>query len=461
MNNATRPPGAHAIASWLRQNGYTAKVIDFCHALTTDQLVALTRKHIGPDTVAIGASSTFWLPAKQINRIGQEVDLDESHKLLEPEWALRAREVIQARYPYLRWVLGGANTWRPTKYDWIRFHDHPEDKFLKFMDELCNKTITRRAFDIQQMSSCWHDDIGLQSTEFLSVELGRGCQFKCKFCSYPLIGKKKNTYLRDEKLVEEELIANYERYGITNYNFVDDTVNESTEKIEALANIVQRLPFKLNWVGFNRIDLIGSNPGTIDVLKASGIRGTLFGIESFHHEAAKVVGKGWNSKYARDFYPELMEKWNHDVSVTMTFITGLPHEMPEDLASTQDWLVENNVHYWFFVPLFISRNFSGSEFSKNYHLYGYRFPKPLDDHYWVNDHWTVETAQQKAIELNFDPRRTEMVRTYMWEIGQYATLGYPLDQVINTKFKDFYMSPDAEQRCNAFVQRYYENQINS
>ena len=55
--NASRPLGAHQLSGWLRSHGYTVKVIDFCHALSTDALVSLTEMHIDSQTVGIGVSS--------------------------------------------------------------------------------------------------------------------------------------------------------------------------------------------------------------------------------------------------------------------------------------------------------------------------------------------------------------------------------------------------------------------
>jgi radical SAM superfamily enzyme YgiQ (UPF0313 family) len=48
--------------------------------------------------------------------------------------------------------------------------------------------------------------------ETLPIELARGCIFKCKFCSYPLLGKKKGTYLRDFSQVKDEMIEYWMDY---------------------------------------------------------------------------------------------------------------------------------------------------------------------------------------------------------------------------------------------------------
>ena len=271
-----RAAGPHQLAGWLISQGYTVKVIDFCHLLSTKELEEITSKHIDSSTIAVGVSSTFW-------DVVHGLELPKEKQFAEPQWVQDGRQRVQSKFPNLKWLLGGANsTSSNLKYNWTIMHGHAEDQLLKFMDEHTSISLQRRIFDIKNLGACFKDDLGIQSSEVLPIELSRGCQFTCKFCRYPLLGKKKNTYLRDFSLTEHELIENYQRYGTTRYFFLDDTVNESDEKIVAMADMAQRLPFKLEWIGYNRLDLIGSKPHTIQLLKDSGLKSSFFGIESFH-----------------------------------------------------------------------------------------------------------------------------------------------------------------------------------
>ena len=59
-----RPLGAYQVASILRANGYTVQVIDRFHWLIREKgrefYREVIRPHIGPDTLWIGWSNTFW-----------------------------------------------------------------------------------------------------------------------------------------------------------------------------------------------------------------------------------------------------------------------------------------------------------------------------------------------------------------------------------------------------------------
>ena len=88
-------------------------------------------------------------------------------------------------------------------------------------------------------------------------------------------------------------ITNYEKYGITKYYYGDDTHNDSMHKLEFLYNeIYSKLPFKIEFATYLRLDLLAAHPESISLLKESGLVGTFFGIETFNHASNKSVGKG-------------------------------------------------------------------------------------------------------------------------------------------------------------------------
>ncbi len=209
----TRTVGAYQLASWLRCHGYTVKVIDFCHTMTTAELVEITEKHIGKDTLAIGVSSTFWKSAKDsIERVNHS-----GH--LEPEWVLSAREQLEAKYK-VKWLLGGDKAeLSGTKFNWVTFLGNAENSLLKWMDENSNRYVIRNSFDVKTINNIFTPEDFIQPDETLPIELGRGCMFKCKFCSYPLMGKSPGTYIRDMSLIKEEFIRNYNEYHPLNHNF--------------------------------------------------------------------------------------------------------------------------------------------------------------------------------------------------------------------------------------------------
>jgi hypothetical protein len=438
-----RPAGPHQLAHWLNIHGYNVKVIDFCHLMSADDLVNITLKHVGNDTIAIGVSTTFW-----------HTENKALHKT-EPDWVLNARQKLSNIN--VKWMLGGANSNGNFLLPWDILHGHAEDSLLKYMDENSSKSFLRPSFDITKLENCFYDDLAIQPDEVLPIELSRGCQFKCRFCRYPLLGKKKNTYIRDYKLIEQEFLENYHRYGVTKYFFLDDTVNESDEKVENLAEIAQRLPFKLSWFGYNRLDIIGVKPHTAELLKLSGLKSSFFGIESFHPQASKIVGKGWSGAKGKEFILNLREEWKSDINFTLAFIIGLTGETEQDIDATHQWCIDNDMPSWRFAGLHINAGDNQiwkSDFDLNYSLYGYKIPFPNNKEFWINKHWTSITARQKAKALTIDlqPRTKPAV----WLLGELSTLGYDMSYLMQTYKKDIDWE-DVRQRNKQFVNFYGSN----
>jgi len=446
-----RTGGATQIASWLRQHGYTVKVIDFCHIMSTDELVAITEKHIGADTLAIGVSSTFW-------------DLYFKHDklltgFLEPQWVIDAREKLESKHDVF-WILGGSKSYRePYKFHWVKFHGFAEDAILQWMDQNSSKLVRRTLFDITCLEHSRHDDDFIQSTEPLTIELTRGCKFKCKFCSYPLIGKKPGTYMRAPHLIKEEMLRNYEKWGTTKYYFQDDTVNESMEKVDMIADIAQSLPFRLQWIGYNRLDLIGTNPEMAQRLKDSGMRSAHFGIESFHEDASRAVGKGWNGKYAKDYLLYLKDFWGDEINWYMSLIIGLPGESREDILDTEKWCVDNDMYAWGYFGLSINRipdKVWKSEFEVNCEEYGYTFPDPQNTFMWYNDKWNAYEASIFAKDLN----QVAMGRSRPagWLLTEMTALGDSFEDIMKLR-RDEHDWDSMKVRTKAFVDKYVSYQL--
>lgn len=450
-----RPVGAYQIASWLRQHGYTVKVIDFCHHLASADIIKMTKHYIDETTIAVGVSSTFWTPSEVSNT------LDKKTNNTEPRWVLECRDAIESEYPHLDWILGGGGSILPFfKKDWIKIHGDGEDQILKYFDEKTNNKQPRSLFDIKTMVKHYHETDFIEPHETLSIELGRGCQFKCKFCRFHNIGKKPGTYLRSIDCIEQELLYNYEQFGTTKYYFLDDTVNEDPTKIAQIAELAKRLPFRLQWTGYIRMDLVWTHTDSIDQLMESGMRSAFIGVESFNPETSRIVGKGWNGKFGKQFLNFLKKQWGDENPMFLSFIVGLPKESRESLWETANWLKDNGHTAWSFYPLNIYRTENlvwKSEFDRSHEQYGYRFPKPLDDKYWVNEYWNTNSAIQFSNELNRFKKPFETRAG--WGLFDYTNTGDPLEKYTKLKAVD-YNQAEVQSNKRQFLDRYITKTMN-
>lgn len=446
-----RSLGPYQLASWLRHNGYTVKVIDFCNLMTIDQLVAITEKHVEKQTLTIGVSGTFWKNKNWPPKLDYEY--------IEPTWVSTARSRLEEKYPSIQWSMGGAQAYLYKSNKWITFNGHAENIYLDWLDHLSeSKHIHRQTFDIKNACQVFQADDFIMPYEVLPVELGRGCMFKCKFCAYDLIGKTPGTYLKNYNLVEQEIRQHNEQWGTTRFSYVDDTVNESVEKVSTLANIANRMLFQIEWSGYIRADLIWAKPETEQLLIDSGLKSAFFGIESFEESSSKLVGKGWSGKHGKDWLLEKREQWNNKLVWELGMVVGIPGQTPDQLRADCQWLIDNDMYSWWYFPLWMEPGYYQSEFSKNSSKYGFTFPDKSRPWYWENSDWNFDIALAMYTELENHSKDHRKIGG--WGLGEVATLGYEFDYLLGMLIKDLPYS-DMRLKRNAFIENYVRLNLES
>lgn len=186
--------------------------------------------------------------------------------------------------------------------------------------------------------------------EWLPIEISRGCAFKCKFCNYDMKDTRKN-YV-DPKVLKENLIKQYEKWGTTKFTIMDDLYNDDYDKVQDLYdNCWSQLPFKPELAGYLRLDLLWKRPDQAELLRKSGFRCGSFGIETLHDKAGKAVGKGLGKARIIETLEMLKEIWGDDVLIHAFFIAGLPHETKYSLKRTVVWtkntnLIHSSIWHW-------------------------------------------------------------------------------------------------------------------
>jgi hypothetical protein len=438
-----RTAGPYVIAHHLRKNGISVQVIDYIQFLSAEELLALVLKFLPKNKnkrCILGLSTTF-------------LQLDDK-KL--PAHILDVIKSVKLEYSNLKVVAGGARAHQiPRKTNFINFsiYSYSEDITLKLFNGLLRKTPLDEEFKLNKKFIKDNHEFNIIESDFrfikedcirpkesLPLEISRGCIFKCKFCRFPYIGKKKNDYIRCTEQIKAELIYNYENFGATNYYILDDTFNETPEKVKAFYDMTQTLPFKITWCAYLRIDLIHRFPETAIWLRDSGLIGAFFGIESFHPEASALIGKGWSGKHGKDYILELKNNiWGDGVIMTLSLIMGVPPETWEDILETQKWLVDNNIDGWAWHGLAMSGKIDKtdqSEFEKNPAKYGFTFPNPED----LND-WHHASVTKKQVDEWFKVSRNTFqtpLKVGSWNVVEMLNY-FDKEVVIDLNFKkNFY-----------------------
>lgn len=442
--------GAYRVATSLEVSGFSTFVLDFISELTTEEIIQAIRPHIDENTIWVGFSSTFyWFPDH-----GKSQGNGDILKLKEMYWCEDAEvhniiNSIKALNSSTKILYGG------TKAEFFYGLDPIIDHYIigladtAIIDitkklnnrERLDRLIDSRTYlepDINEVSTKWtYAGMTVLENESLPIELARGCIFKCKFCTYPLLGKKKGTYFRPLDQVKEELLENYYRFGTTNYYITDDTVNDDVDKLHALISLIKELPFKPTFTGFFRLDLIHRYKEQANLLIEMGVIGVFFGIETFQHESARAIGKGMHPNKVKETLYWLKKEWAGKINISAGIILGLPYDSMEYFDSLIEWCTKSDcpIDHVQFYPLHLNkRDISKpgmyiSEFNTNPEIYGYSFPGSNNYMYWELEEQGLSYTLVDRIAKEFNILRSPLNKVAGFEMSKYLSLGINIEDL--------------------------------
>lgn len=401
--DASRAAGGYRIATHLRKQGWDVEVVDYLAYWTLEDLITLVdNRHRKHGIKWVGVSST-WLFRHPNNE--------------------SILSYIKNTYPEIKIILGGnTNFNKDVKADYYvyGFGEHAAEAILKYEFSNGKKPYGRPhykgwaidaltfypAWPMESYVSEYEDRDFLVPSDIISVEIGRGCRFKCKFCNFPVLGVKEDTSMSEDTMYAH-FSTMYEKWGVQTYNVADETINERSSKLEKMARAVERCNFKPNFSAFTRLDLFNSHPEMIELMARARIWGQFYGLETFNHQSGKAIGKGLDPEINKQLMLDARDYTLKHLGVyrgTASFIAGLPHETNDTLKDSHNWLVNNwKDQNWMFWALTIpaEENFKLSAFGEDLGKYGYsEMPASEIDDYIVTHKNLTEHERQGLGMLN-------------------------------------------------------------
>ena len=229
--------GAFKIASELRAAGFSVQVVSHLHTFSVDEIKKIISCVVGTNTLFVGFSSFFYKQCED------PVHLDKhphekggiKYKIIPPgaliphgsKYNSEIRSLIKTLNPACRLVLGGPDAKDASHvsvYDYVVL-GYADIVVVNLAQHLAHNTPLSKhqrsvfgpviidggraeGYNFVGASMRYHDSDIVLPGETLATEISRGCIFRCKFCAYPLNGKKKNDHIKLEQVLINEFIEN-------------------------------------------------------------------------------------------------------------------------------------------------------------------------------------------------------------------------------------------------------------
>lgn len=373
-SSVRRSAGSHRIASFLRQHGLDIEVVDFAPSWKFEEFKQLIQSRMTSSMKFVGLGALFNMNTETLQR--------------SFAW-------LKQTYPDVLLVAGSTDFYNlhfiPVDYMVVGYGELAILEILKgtakFTEEIIdNEGNTRRtvhalkqypAYPMRNLSVDYEKRDFMQPFEHTTIETSRGCRFKCAFCTYAVLGVK-DDHTRCSDDFRDNLMRNYDNYGLHRYSISDETFNDHSEKIIKYADVVESLPFKPNFGGYIRPDLLHTRPNDVEHLARMQFNGQYYGVESFNRPSAAAIGKGMHPDKIKQTLLDTKDyfmKHNGYYRGTISLIAGLPHETEETLNETKKWCDEHwRTNHLTIGPLMIVSthdNVKQSTLSTTYEKQGY------------------------------------------------------------------------------------------
>ena len=443
-DQSSRMYGADRLASELRSNGFTVLVIAYSATCSFDRFKQIISKAVGKETIVVGFSTTMF-PDR--NRKGSYTDYEFYHKdqvfcgfheQFHP-WFYESLtyefsgdqldkyvDFIKQTNSKVKVVVGGSRVdqyMHEPKIDNLII-GFAENSFIEYCQSLSgqrpkriyNKIINHDTkatigdFNFNASSTTYIEDDIIFPNQHLYIEFSRGCIFNCSFCSYPHRNQQTKNFTKYKEVIYNELMDNYNKWGITSYSIVDDTFNDYVEKLEIINEVIQTLPFTPEFWCYVRADLIYHHPRMAELLKSIGVTSVYYGLETWHDATARAINKGGKLKNKLKGLELLRDALGPDAIIECGIVIGLPQDTIQSIADSAEWYVNeghkivDNLSYQYLAlrPDTTEIHFQ-SDIEKNFDKYNYIFPNPNKSLYWerkdTGDISTMRIAQE--VELKY------------------------------------------------------------
>lgn len=370
INNFTC--GLFSLGSILLEKGYDVRIIDvdylvssgeISNSLTFSENVENICEYItrdNPDVVSFYTMSNNYYLTIYISKYLKEKNREIKIVFGGPQATLSARETIKL----CSWIecIGvgeGEKSIENIIYNLVNDIKFTNEKGVAYLK---NGQVVENDIDlIENLDDTVKYNFSLlegKMDEQISIDVGRGCPFECKYCSTKTFWKR-NYRLKSSKRIVEEIEELQEKFGTNKFAFEHDLFTVDKNKIMNFCNMLIEKNIDISWGCSSRIDTLDEE--LVKKMVDAGCRHMYLGIESGSQRIQNIIKKRFRVDEILDKVI-LLRKYN--IQIIASFIYGFPEEIEDDVNSTMELirkLVLNGVNS---IQTHMLSIFPGTEYLK-------------------------------------------------------------------------------------------------
>jgi radical SAM superfamily enzyme YgiQ (UPF0313 family) len=162
----------------------------------------------------------------------------------------------------------------------------------------------------------------------MNIQTKRGCEFKCSYCTYPVI-EGYNYRFRKPSAVVDEIEYFNQKKGIRHFFFVDSVFNHPEEYAKKICEEIISRKLRIKWTGFFIPKF--QDPDFIDICLRSGLTSVDFGTDTFTERTLRSYDKSFGIE---DIFKACDICTQKDIKFNHSLIFGGPGETYESMNET-------------------------------------------------------------------------------------------------------------------------------
>lgn len=249
------------------------------------------------------------------------------------------------------------------------------------------------------------------------VQTGLSCQLNCAFCRYPILSGDP-CYMSLDGLKEN--FDYIKSLGVSCIIFVDDSLNIPLDRFKKILRMMIKEKYNFTWYSFFRIS--HSDEEIFDLMKESGCKGVILGVESGCNTILKNMDKQVSSEKLEWGINQLSKR---NIISHASCMIGFPGETKETARQTIEFIKRAKPTFYDIQTWYYENAVPISKEKKYYKLEGYGYN-------WKHKDMDSKTAGNLVIDAIKEIDESCFMPSLsfnLWSLGYYLTQGVNLNEV--------------------------------